>query len=402
MKKIAMFTMGTRGDVQPYIYLAQELTDRGCEVTIGTHPCWEKLVRGAGIQFAPIGPDIDIEKEAAIIRGKTRNPIISILKTMNFVLRIIENSSSDIYKVCEGQDMVVISHSNMGDAEADALKIPTVSVVLQHEMIPLMLKEKSFKDKMLGKLIAGPTTKPYNKIRKLYALEPVKDLGEKRCQNTCLVPISKYVLERNPYWSPNVVLCGYWYREEPDYQPDERLAAFLNAGAKPVILALGAMSFEDSSDREKLDAFVNAFKKTGERAIIQGFNKTLQNYDLPDDMLAVGSVPHSYLFRQGKLVIHHCGFGTASASLIYGIPSIPVPHVLDQSGFAKTLTELGVACEPLNGNAITEADVISAINAMNDSYEQKKARVEELSDKIRTENGLQRAAELILNDDRLN
>ena len=42
MKKIAMFTMGTRGDVQPYIYLAQELIQNGCSVVLGSHPCWEK------------------------------------------------------------------------------------------------------------------------------------------------------------------------------------------------------------------------------------------------------------------------------------------------------------------------------------------------------------------------
>ena len=35
MKKIAMFTMGTRGDVQPYIYLAQELNKNGDDTLLG-------------------------------------------------------------------------------------------------------------------------------------------------------------------------------------------------------------------------------------------------------------------------------------------------------------------------------------------------------------------------------
>ena len=70
MKKIAMFTMGTRGDVQPYIYLSKELIRNGYEVTLGSHPCWRKLVEDSGIQFEPIGPDIDIDKEAAVIRER--------------------------------------------------------------------------------------------------------------------------------------------------------------------------------------------------------------------------------------------------------------------------------------------------------------------------------------------
>lgn len=35
MKKIAMFTMGTRGDVQPYIFLSKELIKNGYDVTLG-------------------------------------------------------------------------------------------------------------------------------------------------------------------------------------------------------------------------------------------------------------------------------------------------------------------------------------------------------------------------------
>ena len=49
MKKIAIFTMGTRGDVQPYIYLAQELNKNDCQVVIGSHPCWRELVESENI-----------------------------------------------------------------------------------------------------------------------------------------------------------------------------------------------------------------------------------------------------------------------------------------------------------------------------------------------------------------
>ena len=73
MKKIAMFTMGTRGDVQPYIYLSRALMKAGYDVTLGTHPCWRKLVERYGVHFEPVGPDIDIEEETTIIRGKSKN-----------------------------------------------------------------------------------------------------------------------------------------------------------------------------------------------------------------------------------------------------------------------------------------------------------------------------------------
>jgi sterol 3beta-glucosyltransferase len=390
-----MFTMGTRGDVQPYIYLARALNKAGYDVVLGSHPCWRELIEKADVKFAPIGPDIDIEKEAASIRGKFSNPVVSMLKTMSFVFRIIQDSTNEVYEACKGKDLIIVTHSKMGATEAEALGIPTVSVTLQTEMIAEKLKPQTWANKMIGSIIGGQAAKPYNKIRKVYGLPKLKPSDEIMSKKLNLIPISRYVKERSPYWEEQHVMTGYWYEDEPEYRPDDKLINFLKNGDKPIILALGAMSFEDESEKEKLDMFVNAFKKTGYRAVIQGFQKTLQDYELPDTMLACGSVPHSWLFRQGCFVIHHCGFGTAAATVIYGIPSIPVPHVLDQMGFAKQLSDINVAVKPLPAKKLSEEKIIAAIEEMKRTYEEKKKNAEEISYKVRSEEGLARAVRLI-------
>ncbi|MDE7405014.1 MAG: glycosyltransferase [Lachnospiraceae bacterium] len=394
MKKIVMFTMGTRGDVQPYIYLARALNKAGYEATIGSHPCWKGLIENAGISFLPIGPDIDIEKEAAIIRGKNSNPIVSMLKTMNFVFKIIQKSTDEIYEACKGKDLVVVSHSQMGATEAEVLGIPTVNVTLQTEMIAEKLKRQKWMDKLVGNLIGAQMAKPYNKIRKVYGLPKLKSADEIISKKLDMIPISKYVKERNPYWESQHILTGYWYEEE-EYIPEKRMTDFLESGEKPIILALGAMSFEDKEERERFEMFINAFKATGKRGVIQGFQKTLQNYALPSSMIACGSVPHSWLFKQGYCVIHHCGFGTASASMIYGIPSIPVPHVLDQMGFAMQLEKIGVSVKPIRAKELSKERIIEAIMEMQQTYDEKKKNVEEISKKLQEERGLEKAVELI-------
>lgn len=395
MKKIAMFTMGTRGDVQPYIYLSRALMRAGYDVTLGTHPCWRNLVEGAGVHFEPVGPDIDIEEETTIIRGKSKNGITSILKTMNFIMKIIEGSSNEVYKLCEGKDLIVITHSQMGAVEACVLGIPTVNVTLQTEMIGEKLRKQKFGEKLIGGFIAKQAAKPTNKIRKLYGLKPVKSADEVMSDKLNLIPISKYVIDRNPYWEAKNILTGYWFEDEEEFTPDTKLEAFLASGEKPAVLALGAMSFEAEADRKKLDMFVNAFSKTGCRAIIQGFQKTLQDYELPDSMIAVGSIPHSWLFRHAKFVIHHCGFGTSAATMIYGVPSIPVPHVLDQLGFAMQLERKDVAVKPVKAKDLSEETIINAINEMNSTYAVKQRNAESISEKIHTENGLDEAVRLI-------
>ncbi|NLE12802.1 MAG: glycosyltransferase family 1 protein [Clostridiales bacterium] len=395
MKKTAMFTMGTRGDIQPYIYLSGELIRSGYDVTLGSHPCWRNLVERSGIRFEPIGPDIDIEKEAAIIRGKNSNPAFSMLRMMNFVFKIIQNSTKEIFEACRGKNLIIVSHSQMGATEAEALGIPTVNVTLQKEMIAEKLKPQTLFNKLIGGIIGKQVAKPYNKIRKVYGLKPVKSSDEIISRRLNLIPISRHVLERSKYWEEHHVLTGYWYEEEEAYTPDEKLAVFLAGGEKPVLLSLGAMSFEAESEKEKLDMFVNAFRKAGCRAVIQGFQKTLEDYELPEIMISCGSIPHSYLFRQCLFVIHHCGFGTSAATMIYGIPSVPVPHVLDQMGFAMQLYDINVATKPLKSKDLSEDSIYEAISDMIRTYNEKKRNAESISAKIKEEGGVKEAVRLI-------
>lgn len=391
--KIIIYTMGTRGDVQPYLFLAQELKEKGHQVFLGTHPCWRKLVEEENIDFVAIGPDISIEYEAAVIRGKAKNPMISMLKTMSFVFKIIENSSEEIYESAKGKDLIIVSHSRMGATEAEALKIPMIQVILQTEMIPQVNKEKNFKDKLFGALVNPQIVKPYNKIRKKYNLPKIKEMQMNGM--ITLIPISKYVQEFNPYWEEKNKITGYWYKEDLNYIPPAELDEFLKSEDKPLVLALGAMSFESDNEKEKLDMFVQAFNETGHRAVIQGFNKTMENYVLPKNMIHVGSIPHSYLFSHAYAVIHHCGFGTSAATMIYGVPSIPVPHVLDQMAFADKLEKLGVSTKTLKASELSEASIKERIKDLDSNYDKYSGQVQRLSENIKKEEGLGLAVQLI-------
>lgn len=393
---MVIFTMGTRGDVQPYIFLAQALQKAGCAVSIGTHPCWANLVAQHNIPFVPIGPDIDIEHEAALIRKKVKNPLFAMLKTMQFVFNIIQNSSGDIYEACKNKSLVIVSHSQMGATEAEALNIKTVNVTLQTEMLGQPYKKKSALDKLVAFFINKQTVKPYNKIRKLYSLPPLTSLDEGMSPYLNLIPVSRHIVQPNPYWAKQNQIVGYWYNDAP-YTPDKELAAFLKSGDKPVILSLGAMSFESEADIAKLDIFVHTFAKLGLRAVIQGFNKTSASYALPKTMMYVGSVPHSWLFRQGYCVIHHCGFGTTASALLYGIPSIPVPHILDQFAFANQIYNLNAGVAPIKASKLTVPALVEALNNLQDNYEEIHASVTGLSHQLQQEEGLRQAVELILN-----
>jgi UDP:flavonoid glycosyltransferase YjiC (YdhE family) len=264
-------------------------------------------------------------------------------------------------------------------------------------MVPQKNKPQSFLGKLLGNLIAKQIVKPYNKIRKVYGLKKVKYSDEILSHNLNLIPISKYVLARNQYWEDYNVMTGYWFEDDKEYVPSKELELFLNSGEKPIILALGAMSFEDKPEVKKLSMFVNAFEKAGVRAIIQGFKKSLKDFILPSSMMALGSCPHSFLFKHGFCVVHHCGFGTTASTLSNGIPSIPVPHVLDQMGFAMQLYDLGVSSKPIESKDLSVETIYEAIIDMKNNYQERCNKVSELSKQILSEGGVNEAANLICN-----
>ena len=81
--------------------------------------------------------------------------------------------------------------------------------------------------------------------------------------------------------------------------------------------------------------------------------------------------------------------------MIYGVPSVPVPHVLDQLGFAMQLEKKNVATKHIKAKDLSEQTITEAIEEMNVNYADKKRNAESISGKIATENGVAEAVRLI-------
>ena len=52
--KITMITLGSTGDVRPYMLLGRELHERGHEVTIAAFAPFQGMIEEAGMSFYPI------------------------------------------------------------------------------------------------------------------------------------------------------------------------------------------------------------------------------------------------------------------------------------------------------------------------------------------------------------
>ncbi|KAM6507176.1 hypothetical protein FALCPG4_018558 [Fusarium falciforme] len=75
---IVIQVMGSRGDVQPFIALGNELQRHGHRVRLATHDIFENFVRGSGLEFYPIGGD-----PAELIAYMVKNPgLIPSMKSL--------------------------------------------------------------------------------------------------------------------------------------------------------------------------------------------------------------------------------------------------------------------------------------------------------------------------------
>lgn len=397
--KIVIPTIGSRGDVQPFIALAQGLGRVGHSVTLTSHPVMKPLVQSHGVTFSPIGPDIDLAQKAADIRQNSRSPAVGLIRVMRFSFDMLERSHEDILAICRGADLVVISaQSAAGKNEADLLGLPFVSVTLMPWAIPWSDPERPIAKRIVYGAIDGLvhmiTTRPLNRMRKKLGLPPV---GEEGFTSTRLnlIPVSPAVYPPNPLWEPRHRMVGYWFAEPPgDWQPSGDLITFLENGSPPILVSLGAMSLGDRDELETARLFVNAIREADVRAIIQGWEASLGQLDPPEEIHAAGSLPHSWLLPRCAAIVHHGGFGTTSAGLRAGIPAVVIPHVADQFYWGQQVQQLGVGPAPIPRNNLTAERLAHAIRqAVTD--EAMRQHSVDIGSKIQAEDGVTRAVEII-------
>jgi sterol 3beta-glucosyltransferase len=397
--KILIPTIGSRGDVQPFIALAQGLIQAGHTVTVVSHPVMKVLIESHGVPFAPIGPDIHFAEEVAAIRRRGRHPALSLIHGMRFGFDMLARSHDDILALCRNTDLVVVPTAvATGKNEAELLNLPYLSVTLMPWGIPFRDPDRPVAKQIVYGAIDGlvhlVTTLPLNRIRKRQGLPPVGAEGFSSPQLN-LVPVSPAVYPPNPLWEPCHRMVGYWFADAPhQWEPSWDLLTFLDSGDPPVLVSLGAMSLGDADALETASLFVEALQLVGVRAIIQGWGAGIEKLTLPSEIYPAGSLPHSWLLPRCAGVVHHGGFGTTAAGLQAGIPALVIPHLVDQFYWGQRVHELGVGPGPIR-RANLDLDGLAAALDELVKDETMRATAAALGETIRSEQGVTNAVRLI-------
>jgi UDP:flavonoid glycosyltransferase YjiC (YdhE family) len=145
---------------------------------------------------------------------------------------------------------------------------------------------------------------------------------------------------------------------------------------------------------EKTRLVLRALEISGQRGIVLTGWGGLARLAAPPGVLFVDNVPHDWLFPRMAAVMHHGGAGSTGAGLRAGVPSIVTAFTGDQCAWAEQVVKLGVGPRAPEIKRLTAESLAQAIDtAVNDSS--LRARAAALGEKIRAEDGVTRAVEII-------
>ena len=411
---ISILTIGSRGDVQPFIALGVELKKAGYRVQVATFENFESFVTDHGLELYPIQGDISKIASSNFLQDahQADNPF-KFLLSFNKLKSLVFELQKDFFEACKGSDAIVYHPGvSIGYFIAQHLQAPGI-LASPFPMTPTRAYPSLiFYDKIrLGGGVNFITHKIFEQIMWMASSAPIKQFWRQEfgqapkgfsqpygMQTTRRYPTitscSNYVFPKPDDWPEHVHNPGYWFLDEPDWAPPEDLLDFLEKGQPPVYVGFGSVG-NPTEAAQTTDTVIRALALSGQRGILAtGWSGMSRLDQIPDNVYVLESAPHSWLFPRMAAVVHHGGAGTTAAGLRAGVPNIVVPFSNDQFAWGRRVYELGVGTKPIPRKQIAAEKLSDAIQfALTDEI---RVAAKELGMKIQSENGALTAAKIIL------
>jgi sterol 3beta-glucosyltransferase len=405
--RILAIALGSQGDVQPYVALGKGLQAAGHRVRVMTHVNYERLVTAHSLEFYPVKGNVQEIIESPEMRALLEKG--NFLAINKHTSKLAQEAAIDWMQgglvACQGVDLIVagVGGLNVAVSLAEKLQIPLLPAYLfpftptrsfPGILFPQSLAKLGGTFNWLSHLLLRQMMwQGFRKADRL-AREQVLNLPP----TSFWGPYKSAVMHRYPTvygFSPSVIskpadwhkteIVGDWFLDASDWTPPADLVEFLHNGAPPVYIGFGSMG--SRKPEETADLVLQAINRTGQRAILQAGWGGLRKADVPDDILMINSVPHSWLFPRMAAVVHHGGAGTTAAGLRAGVPSIVIPFFGDQPFWGQRIADLGVGTPPIPRQQLTIEKLAQAIDrAVTDPAIRQRAA--ELGAKIRAEDGV--------------
>ncbi len=404
--KIAILTLGTRGDVQPYIALGKALAGRGHQVILGCPDNFAPWVEEHGLSCASIGVDMESFLQSPEARKALSGSPWAMLKLWrDTIVPLTRQTLLAIWDAAQDADLI-IDHpktnwaADVAEATGAALVRSAPFPIFPTGAFPFCiipgnygpwLNRLSYRILMMPRLFFRGMSNRWRAESLGLGKAPLAGPKNQRSANVCAV--SPALVPYGPEDVDQVHTTGYWFLQEGEgWQPDPALAAFLAAGETPIYVGFGSMP---SKDPARLTAeILEGVRLAGVRAIVATGWGGLEQAETPETVHIIPGAPHEALFKLVKAVVHHGGAGTTHTGLKAGRPTFICYSAFDQPYWGRRLHALGLGPKPQAIKRL-QASRFAAGLAELTSTESYQTRAKEMAETFAAEDGIANAVRVI-------
>ncbi len=373
--RVVLATVGSRGDVQPMLAIAQALREHGHVPVLAAPPNYEAWVRKLGFEFAALGVDIQ-EMLAQNQRLMTGNPLRMMRELVRYFRAQPALQMQQLERICEGADALLYGGLALFVAPSvcERRGLPGFAVLFTtcllpsgehpppmvpwHGLAPWVNELIWRLDKPLVNLLVR---RRLNLARAALGLPPAKDVRTHLLGGTApTLAVDEILLPPDRRWRKRYPYANFLFLDDSDGL-DPELMAWLAAGAPPVYVGFGSMSGQGTDRIQRL--IVEAVSATGRRCIVGAGWAGMSQARLPKGWRVVSDAPHAQLFHRTAVVVHHGGSGTTAQALRAGVPQVVLPLMLDQFHHAHRLYLAGLAPRPVPMEKVSAQGLTQAIAA---------------------------------------
>lgn len=379
-REFVLCTLGTQGDISPFLAIGAALAGRGHAVTILSNAHWREQALAAGARFiaiAPRDPPQSGRDNFAFFHS-------NVVPSFDASFRHIEE------RVARGGEVVVLFKAGMLGAQgaAEKLGLRHVRIALQPSAIRSVQRPAwpltRLAEGRCGALarrtlipwiyrtteIFGRYRRATNVWRRARGLRPVRVGEVHRTEDALLLMCPRWFAMPQSDWPEHCHFAGFPFT--PPGELDAGLREFIARQGAPLVFTPGTGVTDTEAFFRKAAAVCRALDAPGvflSTALRQADPVPAANI-LCREFVDLGALlPHA------RLLVHHGGIGTTAQALRAGIPQVVIPRAFDQPDNAMRIAALRLGGVVLSERVSDDAVVALCRATLRDPQLQQRVAI---------------------------
>jgi len=352
---VVLVSVGTDGDIFPYVGLGAALGARGHSVTLAASAHYEALAKQHGFAFHAL---VSAEENHELFgHPDFWNPLKTAPLMARWGVRFIRRQYELLTRLITPDTVLVASPGVFAAALVHETRgVPLANLILQPWMIPSSIAPPVIPNftwlaraprpvwnmfrrglSLMGDLLIGGEL---NGLRAELGLKPVRRILENWLSSQLVIGMfPDWFGPPQADWPAQVRLVGFpMFDGVPDQALPPEVLKFCEAGSPPVAFTFGTgMAHSARLFQEAMEACAIL----GRRGLFLTKYRNQLPDTLPPTMLHCNFAPFQKLFPHCAAVVHHGGIGTVAKSLAAGIPQLIHPQCFDQIDNGMRMKRLG-------------------------------------------------------------